>query len=412
LHTIDLDSLLRHAAIVGSTGCGRTTLSLNLVEQVLERDVATVVVDCSGELAGYADTEWWQRTADPDRARGLAERIDVRLFTPGTREGRPLALHVAPDLEGVAAHERDRRVMDAATSLVATLRADGAVIDAPHLAILSHAIAVLAERPGERTLADMIALVDGRDAALVGRTGGDAAAFEHLAGGLRAMQQNDALFEASAEMLTAGTLIGRGSGGKVPLSIASLRFLGDAPRIQSWVAHLIGCLCHHLEATSSRVLHALLLIDDAHVFLPSGTTKAPSKDALNSLLKRGATGLGVVLSSRNPTDLDYRNHGSIHNWFLGRVDAAAIEKMRSLLEGRPPIAGRLRMQERGRFAMLHGSVTINLQRTPSLLRRAPIADDELLALAAQTRPAPPSVPRPRQGRTARSRSATPPPSAS
>lgn len=408
--TMDLDALLRHTAIVGSTGCGRTTLSLNVIEQALERDVAAIVVDSSGELAGYADPLWWQRTADPDRAERLAERVDVRLFTPGAREGRPLASQVAPNLEGVAPHERDRRIRDAATAVGAALRSAGAIVDAPVSATLSHAVAVLAERAGDRRLAELIALVEDRDAALVARTGGDAATFEHLARGLRVLQQHDALFEPSAETLGVEALIGRGPDGKVPLAIISLRFLGDVPRTQAWVLHLISCLGHQIETAPSHELRTILLVDDAHVFLPAGASKTPSKDALNNLLKRGATGLGVMLSSGNASDLDYKSHASIHTWFLGRVDTAAIDRMRSLLEDKPPIAGKLRMQERGRFVMLQGGSTSNLQRAASMMRRAPIADDELLALAAQTKPSIPSSSRSRQGRTPKTRSSTPRPS--
>jgi Ni2+-binding GTPase involved in maturation of urease and hydrogenase len=108
--TIELSSLLRHTGILGSPGSGKTTLALNLIEQVLERDVAVVLIDRKGDLAGYANPDWWQTTSDRDRARRLAERMEVRLFTPGTRGGRPLSLSLVPDLEHIAEHERDRMV--------------------------------------------------------------------------------------------------------------------------------------------------------------------------------------------------------------------------------------------------------------------------------------------------------------
>jgi len=385
---LEIGSLLRHTGILGSSGSGKTTLALNLIEQALERDIAVILLDRKGDLGGYANPDWWQRTADPERARRLAERIDVRLFTPGTRGGRPLSLPVVPDLTQVPDHERDRMVQHAANALAAMMRFGGGATDTARLAILTQAIAVLAGRPVLGGLVELIALVESRDDELVARAGRyDDRLFKRLVQDLETVRLSDAdLFDPGAEPLTAETLIGRSAGGKVPLAIASTRFLGDVPRIQSWVAHLVGCLSRYAAKTPSSVLRTVFLLDEADLFMPAGAAKPPSKEPLQDLLKRARTaGLGLVLASQSPADFDYRSRELINTWFLGRIaDQRSIDKMKPLFEHRPLIRGKLSLLEAGRFVMLQDGGAVDLERGPSLMRTEQLAEAELMALAART----------------------------
>ncbi|MBC7977920.1 MAG: ATP-binding protein, partial [Myxococcales bacterium] len=387
--TIEVESLLRHTGILGSPGSGKTTLALNLIEQALERDIAVVLVDRKGDLAGYAKPDWWLGTADPERARKLAERIDVRLFTPGTRGGRPLSLSVIPDLRDIPDHERDRMVQYSANALAAMMRLGDNPNDSACRAILTQAIAVLAGRKLPSGLPELLALLETRDDQLLARVSRfDDRLFDRLVQALETVRLSDAdLFDAAAEPLTIETLIGRRPDGKVPLAIASTRFLGDVERIQSWVAHLIGCLNRHAARSPNAALHTLFMIDEADLFMPQGAAKPPSKEPLQDLLKRArAAGVGVMLASQSPADFDYRSREQINTWFLGRIaEKRSIEKMKPLFEQRPAIAGKLATLEGGRFVMLQDGGSIDLDRTPSMLRTEQLSEAELMALAARDR---------------------------
>ncbi|HEY0987635.1 MAG TPA: helicase HerA-like domain-containing protein, partial [Kofleriaceae bacterium] len=388
--TIEVSSLLRHTGILGSPGSGKTTLALNLIEQVLERDVAVILVDRKGDLAGYAKPEWWKHTADPERARRLAERVDVRLFTPGTRGGRPLAVSVVPDLQHIPDHERDRMVQFAANALAAMMHLGDGARDNARRAILMQAIAVLAERKQPCGLSELIVLLETRDDQLLARASRyDDKLFANLVQELETVRLSDAdLFDPAAEPLTAETLIGRKADGKVPLAIASTRFLGDDERIQSWVAHLIACLGRHAARSPSSELRTILMIDEADLFMPAGASKPPSKEPLQDLLKRArAAGLGIMLASQSPADFDYRSREQINTWFLGRIaDRRSIEKMKPLFEHRPAVGGKLGLQDAGRFVLLQDGGAVDLGRTPSLLRTEQLPEAELMSLAARIRP--------------------------
>jgi hypothetical protein len=383
---LELGSLLRHIAIVDSPGIGsKMAFALNLIEQALERDVAVVVLDRTGDLCGYANPSWWQRTADTTRARGLAERIDVRLFTPGIRGGRPLSLAVIPDLTQVSAAEREPAVHDAAGALAAMMQLDGRADKAALLAVLTKAIAALAAHLAPCGLGELIALVESRDETLAGC---DEQLRRRLIADLALLLGNADVFAPGAELLTVETLIGRSVGGKVPLAIASTRFLGDAARVQTWVTQLIACLNSHVATARNSTPRVVVLFDGAELLLPTGAAKSPSTEPLQDLLRGAqAAGVGVMLASQNPAGFDYRPCGLINTWFLGRTEERSVEKMKPLFEHRPLGHKNLSRLESGRFVMLRDEgPAAELDRGSSLLRPDPLAEAELMALAARTMP--------------------------
>lgn len=388
---LELGALLQHVAIAGDERAANTRLVLNVIEQALERDVAVIAVDRQGDLAGYARPDWWQRSSDPERARRLAERLDVRLFTPGSAAGRSLALPVVPDLAHVPDHERDRAVQRAASGLAAIMRVGDGAVDAARLAVLSHAIAVLAGRGTASSLADLVALIEKQDDALVARAARagryDDALFKRVVQELQSTQLSDAgLFDPMAETLSMDALVGRRAPETMPLAIVSTRFLGDEPRTQAWIAQLIGCLTRQPAQERADELKTVLVIDDAELVLPA-SGKSPTKEPLQELLKRSRnTGLGVVLRSQRAAELDVRSRPQAATWFLGRMpDARTNDKLNPLFDHLPPIRNKLAGLERDRFVMLQDRAALDLECAPSLWKGEPVSDGELNALAAETR---------------------------
>jgi DNA helicase HerA-like ATPase len=388
---VSVELLVRHSGVLGSPGSGKTTLALNLVEQLLEHDIAVVLVDRKGDLAGYARPDWFESIPDHDqRARGkeLADRIDVRLFTPGTGGGRSLGFGVVPRLDGVPDHERSRVVIHATGALAAMLRLGSGVRDQTRRAILSQAIMVLSERVAPAGLESLIDLIESRDDALIARASKfDDRLFTSLVSDLETLRLNEPeLFDRSAEQLSADALLGRGADGRTPLSIVSTRFLGDADRVQAWAAHLFVELGRYCMRTPQARLQTLIMLDEADQYMPA-TSKPPSKDPLMDLLKRARSGgLGVMLATQTPGDLDYKSRDLISSWFIGKIgDNRSIDKVRPLLERKPAIAGRLGQLPSGQFIVVNDTNVAEIQRRPSLLRTDQLPEQEILTLARANR---------------------------
>jgi DNA helicase HerA-like ATPase len=138
----------------------------------------------------------------------------------------------------------------------------------------------------------------------------------------------------------------------------------------------------------STSLQGLLFLDEADIYLPA-TSKPPTKDPLMDLLRRArAGGLGVLLATQSPGDLDYKCRENVRTWFVGRVsEERAIQKMRPLLtEQRGDVGAKLARQETGEFLLLADGDARAIKARPALMKTRQLADAELRELSRPKRP--------------------------
>lgn len=114
-HDVDSDNvfdlapvdLARHAYILGSTGCGKTSLILKLIEKDLLAEQSVVILDMRGDLVAGVLSLCESKGVDPDRVTllDLREKENVQGFNPLSGAGEPFirALHVLDVLASEAA---------------------------------------------------------------------------------------------------------------------------------------------------------------------------------------------------------------------------------------------------------------------------------------------------------------------
>ena len=362
--------LVTHTVVVGMTGSGKTGLVTVLIEESARAQVPTLVIDVKGDLPNllltFPDlhesrfTPWSERDRDdeaPDqvqiRALELAQRqaaalaewnigaaelaafhasVDVRVLTPGGTAGEPL--HMLSSLERPSGRwqsdpETARDALSAAVSLV--LRLLGREPD-PAKSREHVLLSVLAERRLSTNLAaDLAALMkDVLDPPLEQIGALSVNAF------MKATERR-ALAAALNTLLASPTLaswrqgadldIGawmRPMGKRTPITIVSVAHLDDEERslvlgvlleeYLSWVRTLAG----------SQRLRALLVFDEVYGFLPPHPANPPTKRPLVALMKQArGFGVGVVVATQNPMDLDYRALSNAGLWCLGRLQTDA-----------------------------------------------------------------------------------------
>ncbi|MDC0676474.1 ATP-binding protein [Sorangium atrum] len=368
--------LVTHGVVVGMTGSGKTGLVMVLVEEALRSGVPVLMVDVKGDLPNLlftfpelsaAEFEPWidpsaaarDGRSTADVAEGLAARwrdglassglgaADVaalrarmapRLLTPGTTAGEPV--HVLSALETPSPlwdedEEAAREALSASLSLLLRLvgRDPDPARSREHV-LLAH----LAERRlrARRAagLEELLADLADPPIAAVGALGVDeffAPKERHaLARELNTLLASPtfATWRKGAPLDVAGWLApqaGSGSGGgKTPAVIVSVAHLDDDERLLvlgllfdqllSWVRGLSG--------TSD--LRALVVFDEVFGFLPPHPANPPTKRPLLALLKQArAFGVGVVLATQNPMDLDYKALSNAGAWFVGRLQTDA-----------------------------------------------------------------------------------------
>lgn len=396
---IDPEDLTRHTAFLGGTGSGKTTLALNVVEQLLLRGIPTILVDRKGDLATYARESSWQEPLQAlsllERRRLLRERVEVALYTPGRSDGRALAIPVVPrGLESLSQEEREQGVQQAADAIAGMLEYRSSPNDKAARALLAQALRLLVQQPlgRELTLEMVQQFVASQDAALIQESEGiPERIFAKLAQDLGVLRLTiRPLLATGGERLDLEELLGRGaagSPGRTRLSIISTKFLGDNSRVLFWVSQLLLETNRWASQHPASRLQAALLFDEADLYLPA-TSKPATKQPMEDLLKRArSAGVGVMLATQSPGDLDYKCRENVRTWFVGQVkEENALKKLQPMFtEARVDADARLPGQKQGQFHMLRDGQVKQLKADRSVMRTEQLSEDEILKLARQTR---------------------------
>jgi len=196
--------------------------------------------------------------------------------------------------------------------------------------------------------------------------------------------QRGSLLSGEGEVLDVGALLPP-LGGRPRLTIINTAALSEIPVLQFWVSRLLIELSRLSRTRPSKALQAAVFLDEADVYVPA-QANPPTKEPMFDLLRRARSGgLGVLLATQNPGDIDYKARDLIGTWLVGKVtQERAIEKMRNLLGSYPNVASRLATQPPGYFFVLAtGSKEIKCDR--ALMTTEQLSDHELTELARAQR---------------------------
>jgi hypothetical protein len=363
----DSKDLVTHAVCVGMTGSGKTGLCLALIEEAALDGVPALLIDPKGDLANllltfpglrpedfrpwineddarrkdvspddYArrQAELWQKGLaawgeDGARIQRLRDAAEFAIFTPGSSAGIPLSILKSFAAPPAAIRDDDEllreRIGTTTTSLLGLLGVDADPIKSrEHILIAT--ILDGAWRKGEAL--DLAALIQQIQSPPVKRVGVlDLEAFfpskDRFA---LAMSLNNLLaapgFGAwmEGEPLDVDGLL-HTPAGKPRVAIVSIAHLNDAERM-FFVSLLLNQVVGWMRAQSGTTsLRALVYMDEIFGFFPP-VANPPSKTPLLTLLKQArAFGVGVVLATQNPVDLDYKGLSNTGTWFIGRLQA-------------------------------------------------------------------------------------------
>jgi DNA helicase HerA-like ATPase/energy-coupling factor transporter ATP-binding protein EcfA2 len=398
LHQADVSrdpaTFVRHAAFLGSTGSGKTTLALNVIEQCLGRDVPVLLLDRKGDLCRYGIEGFWNEPeADADRAarkKALREKLRVQIFTPGAHRGRPLALPIVPSgLADLDLSERSNLAASAAAGLGSMMGYRTSQNDSARLAILAKAIQLLAELGGKKDidLKDLIEFISSEDSILLDAIGKlDTRHFTALTNHLETLRLRHESLLHGGDTLASELLFGLGpfaAPGKTTLSVVSTKFLSDASVVDFWVSRLLIELTRWSSRNPSNRLQAIVMLDEADIYLPANS-KPATKQPMQDLLRRArSAGVGVFLATQSPGDLDYRCRDNISSWFVGKIqENTALDKMRPLLSDyRSNPAAKLATADTGDFFVLADGNVIELKADRSLMKTDQLSEEQILAAA-------------------------------
>ncbi|MEL6368443.1 MAG: DUF87 domain-containing protein, partial [Pseudomonadota bacterium] len=361
----DSKDLNTHAVIIGMTGSGKTGLGIGMIEEAAMDSIPVIAIDPKGDLGNlmltfpqfkgedfapwvnpqeasnkgqtvdqFADDQaalwkegigqWGQ---DPARVRTFRERVDLNIFTPGSNAGLPISVLKSFDSPAPALREdRDlyrERVQVTATSILALLGINADPVTSREHILIANLLDHYWQQGQSLDLPTLIAVIQNPPLEKIGVMALDDVypAKDRFA---LAMQLNSLLaapgFEAwlEGEPLSAANLLYTDSG-KPRVSILSIAHLSDAERM-FFVCMLLNNLIAWMRAQpGTGSLRAMLYMDEIFGYMPP-VANPPSKQLLLTLLKQArAYGLGLVLSTQNPVDLDYKGLSNTGTWMIGRL---------------------------------------------------------------------------------------------
>lgn len=265
--------------------------------------------------------------------------------------------------------------------------------DKARVSILAKAVEVLGTAVRDRipTVNELVDLLHHQDPSLLNAIGRlDTRHFGKIVEGLETLRlQSGHLLDPEAEQLDPAALLGLGEhrvANKTRLTVLSTKFLNDTATVQFWVARLLVELSRWASRNPSDKLQAVLLLDEADIYLPA-MEKPATKEPLLDLLRRArSAGLGVLLATQSPGDLDYKARDNIGTWFVGKVaEKTAINKMKPLFsEYRGQVAERLALCQTGDFFRLRGGAAVELKASRCVMETQQLPEDTIIAIARDT----------------------------
>ncbi len=369
--------LVTHGVCVGMTGSGKTGLCVALLEEAAIDGVPAIVIDPKGDMANllltfpdlrpedfrpwineddarrkgmspdqYAvsQAELWKKGLaswgqDGERIRMLRDSAEFVIYTPGSTAGIPISI-----LKSFAAPSRaiiedaellSERVSGTASSLLGLLGINADPIRSREHILISTILSHAWQRGQDLDLATLIQQITTPPVSQIGVMNLESVYPSKDRFDL-AIQFNNLLaspgFAAwmQGEPLDIDSILHTPTG-KPKISIFSIAHLSDAERMFFVALLLNQVLSWTRTQTGTTSLRAMVYMDEIYGYFPP-VANPPTKAPLLTLLKQArAFGVGVMLTTQNPVDLDYKGLSNAGTWFIGRLQTER-DKMR-VLEG-------------------------------------------------------------------------------
>ena len=379
--SVPTSDLTTHGVIVGMTGSGKTGLGVVLIEECLSAGGPAILIDPKGDLTNLclifpellgSDFRPWVNDSDaqkagldldafaeqqatswrdglggwgiaPERLAALREKVDFTIYTPGSSAGTPLNIVGSLDAPpaGTDPEVMSDEIDGYVTSLLGMIGVSGDPLSSREHILLANIIQNAWSQGQNLDLGLLLAQVQQPPMRKLGFLELDAF-FPPADRMAFAMKINGLLASPSFATWLTGDPIDiesmlRTPDGRPRCAIVTTAHLDDEQRqaVTSLVLSKLVTWMRRQSGTSD--LRALLYMDEVAGYLPP-TANPPTKKPIMLLLKQArAFGLGVVLSTQNPVDVDYKALSNAGTWLIGRLQTE--QDKNRLVDGLSSAAG-------------------------------------------------------------------------
>jgi hypothetical protein len=368
-----------HAAIIGMTGSGKTGLGVGIIEEAVMDNIPSIVIDPKGDMGdlcltdpGFSSTSFEPWVNDEAKAKeadvgeyakkissmwkeGIESsgqttervkkfhQVKKTIYTPGSSAG--VAINIMSSLEAPPSEIMEDSdlftsyLKSTTTSLLSLVGIDADPLDSKEYIVLAQIITkswLAGENLGIESIIGKIINPSFKKIGVL--TLDD---FYPQADRFKlATKFNSLLASPSFSLWLQGENLDiqkllYDENGKAKVAIFSISHLNDEERMFFVTLLLNKYIAWMRRQSGTSSLKTLLYMDEIFGFFPP-TKNPPSKEPMLLLLKQArAFGVGVVLSTQNPVDLDYKGLSNIGTWFIGRLQTTQdIERVIDGLGGK------------------------------------------------------------------------------
>ena len=374
---IDKMVLARHAAMLGSTGSGKTVMAKTVIEEAALSGIPSLILDPQGDLArlalGIDEEDLRQHGGEVDRMKKLMSKMEVRIWTPLRSKGLPLCIDPFRSPPADLDPEEAITAWDMVAAGFSNLagfdveKTQGKVVKPFLYEILVHGTRLGLDVSDFRGLAKVVkepqenftrvlypeCFIDVEEGEAPELPAWDEIMYEH---GLR---DYDEMLPKSTRNDLARRLAAFSSGvnqllfsngvpididsfcepampGKIPLNIVYLNTIQDEAQKQYFVQELSRELYDWMltQQPAEGELKLLFFMDEVAPYLPPHPRNPPAKDLIKLIFKQARKyGVACVLATQNVSDVDYKILAQANTTFIGRfTQPQDVEKVRHLLQ--------------------------------------------------------------------------------
>lgn len=418
---LSASTLTTHGVIFGMTGSGKTGLGVNMLEEALLSGIPTLILDPKGDMGNImlnfpdstpADLAPWMdegkakrkgvTSADlaakesagrreelaahdisPERIARLRDSTEFRIFTPGSSAGigmNILGSLKAPELDWQDNAETIRDEIEGLVSSILVLAGiNSDPVSGPEHILISTIVETWWRQGKDLDLATLVGQIPKPPFRKLGVF--DLEMFFNEKQRMKlALQLNTLLASPSmaswleGEPLDIENLIGKS--GKTRCSIIYMAHLNETER-QFVVTLLLSKVVTWMRSRpGSGELGALIYMDEAFGYAPP-SAEPPSKKPILTILKQArAFGVGLVLVTQNPVDIDYKAMSNTGTWIVGRLQTENDKRriLDGIQGGLPDLDMRISSLEKRQFIMhlaKKSTQTVFSRRHPMCFRFGP-----------------------------------------